>query len=200
MNERRSFPAEPSSVRQARRFVAGLLAGLGEHTVDRVLLALSELAANAVRHAATPFQVSVEWGDELLRVEVVDNDNEHLPVRRYPSPGEVNGRGLQIVDSLSDQWGVVTTDAGKAVWFTLPLPPRLPSPPGAPRQAVAQADAGEPTASTGHQARTPPPTAEPRPPERRPGGHRGRPAGAGPRRGAPRCRRVGRPPRSRSMG
>jgi hypothetical protein len=37
-----------------------------------------------------------------------------------PTPRELTGRGLRIVDTLSQTWGVTHSGRGKTVWFTLP--------------------------------------------------------------------------------
>jgi anti-sigma regulatory factor (Ser/Thr protein kinase) len=52
MTVRQTFPAEVTSVAAARRFVAGELADLGAR-VETVVLLVSELATNAVRHATS---------------------------------------------------------------------------------------------------------------------------------------------------
>lgn len=48
------------------------------------------------------------------------------PELRQPSPEELRGRGLQIVRTLSDAWGVAPRPqgaAGKVVWFEFGLQP-----------------------------------------------------------------------------
>ena len=41
------------------------------------------------------------------------------PFRRNPGPDTVTGRGLMLVDALTDRWGSAPTDDGKVVWFEL---------------------------------------------------------------------------------
>jgi hypothetical protein len=44
---------------------------------------------------------------------------------RSPGPNDPSGRGLQIVDMLSDEWGIEPeVPAGKTVWFSLTFDPR----------------------------------------------------------------------------
>ena len=58
----RAFPPEASSVPAARRFVRGLLLdGDQERWVDEAQLAVSELCTNALLHAHTPFEVTVQF-------------------------------------------------------------------------------------------------------------------------------------------
>jgi anti-sigma regulatory factor (Ser/Thr protein kinase) len=107
-------------VRAAREFVADALEGEGfSGDVDTILLLVSELVTNAVRHAATPFEIVVEVNGDSVRVEVIDGDGDHPPLVRHPGPEDTNGRGLLIVDQLAKGWGSNEVGAGnKAVWFT----------------------------------------------------------------------------------
>jgi anti-sigma regulatory factor (Ser/Thr protein kinase) len=116
----RRFEPAALNVRAAREFVAGALeAARFTGDVDTVLLLVSELVTNAVRHAATPFEITVEIEGDSVRVDVIDEDVAHLPRVRNPSPEDTNGRGLLIVDELADGWGSDEVGTGnKAVWFT----------------------------------------------------------------------------------
>ncbi|HXW38377.1 MAG TPA: ATP-binding protein, partial [Acidimicrobiales bacterium] len=72
-------------------------------------------------HAATDFEVTVTYSDELVRVEVTDAGIGE-PSVRWPDPLQPKGRGLQIVSALADGWGVQPSSdgtPGKTVWFTL---------------------------------------------------------------------------------
>jgi anti-sigma regulatory factor (Ser/Thr protein kinase) len=107
----------PASVREARRFVG---AQLLEHElvdlVDVVSLVASELTTNAVRYARSSITVRLEGTDLDLRLSVSD-DSPLNPIRCQPSELDTRGRGLGIVDSVSQAWGVVdgVSDA-KSVW------------------------------------------------------------------------------------
>ena len=77
-----AFAPEASSVPAARRFVRGLLlAGGQERWVDEAQLAVSELCTNAVLHAHTAFEVTVQVGADGVYVQVWDDDAV-LPARR----------------------------------------------------------------------------------------------------------------------
>jgi anti-sigma regulatory factor (Ser/Thr protein kinase) len=112
------FPPDPESVPAARRFVLAV-AGTGDHQVDDRLSALvSELATNAVLHARTAFRIRV-WSDrDRIRVAVSDL-SVHGPVARAYAPSQPTGRGLMIVESLADRWGVTPEEGGKSVWFEI---------------------------------------------------------------------------------
>jgi two-component sensor histidine kinase len=88
----------------------------GDH--DTVLLLASELVTNAVRHAATPFELTVSVNGRGVVVAVVDQDRRHPPRLCDPGPEDTHGRGLRIVEELSESWGTesMAGDA-KRVWF-----------------------------------------------------------------------------------
>ncbi|MEU9146063.1 ATP-binding protein [Streptomyces sp. NPDC048349] len=87
----------------------------GDATAEDVLLLVSELLTNASLHAGGCIELVLTAGD-VLRIEVFDGTTT-LP-RRHPSPqrGLPGGHGLYIVERLSDRWGTVTHENGKAVW------------------------------------------------------------------------------------
>ena len=118
--------AEPRSVGRARRFCSATLQGWGvaPDLVDTCVLLVSELATNAVLHARTPFSVMIER-TPLLRVEVTDGD-PRLPHARDYGPEASSGRGLQLVEALSQSSGTVThAEGGKSVWFELAWDPEM---------------------------------------------------------------------------
>ena len=112
----------------ARRFVTETLADLPPEQLQAIALMVSELAANSVRHAKAPFDITIRRSETTVRVEVTD-DGPGAPVMRSPRSNESSGRGLHIVDTLADAWGVTEEGAGKTVWLTLSL--------GAPRRSTA---------------------------------------------------------------
>jgi anti-sigma regulatory factor (Ser/Thr protein kinase) len=109
-------------VREVRRFVAESLGGVPEEQVEIILLAASELAANSVRHAGTAYTVTVARTDTEVRV-TVDDDGRGEPEVQDPGPFTPNGRGLLIVEQLSDAWGNSSTDGHNRVWFAMRLSP-----------------------------------------------------------------------------
>jgi anti-sigma regulatory factor (Ser/Thr protein kinase) len=122
MNQTRSFPSEPESVSAARRFATGVLADAPSEVRDAVELMVSELTTNCVLHADTAFDVTVDRQHENVRVEVIDR-GDGTPAIRSPGPDDPTGRGLQIVNMLSETWGVEhRTAAGKTVWFVISAP------------------------------------------------------------------------------
>jgi anti-sigma regulatory factor (Ser/Thr protein kinase) len=113
---RRMLRPVPRAVPQARQAVADALHGVGFPEWPATLL-VSELAANAVDHARTQFEISVVLTDRL-HIEVRDG-SPGVPIVR---PVDVNcerGRGLQLVDRVATDWGIHTGRRGKTVWFDL---------------------------------------------------------------------------------
>lgn len=85
---------------------------------DTVLLLVSEVVSNAVRHAGTPFELTVAVDESQVRVTVVDNDPSGRPEVQEQDPEATSGRGLYIVEQLASSWGAQSVEGnGKAVWF-----------------------------------------------------------------------------------
>ncbi|MCE3552131.1 ATP-binding protein [Pseudonocardia sp. RS11V-5] len=80
-----------------------------------VALVVNELVANAVEHAKTTFTLTVTLDRNGLRIAVGDR-SPLAPVLRPHDPGAARGRGLQLVDSLAEEWAVVDRGEGKLVW------------------------------------------------------------------------------------
>jgi anti-sigma regulatory factor (Ser/Thr protein kinase) len=113
-----AFEATVTEVGAARHFAEAALANW-EVVPDDIVLVVSELASNAVRHAGSDFKVSLEHLDGAVVVGVTDA-NTQMPETRTPRSG--NGRGLLIVDRVARTWGVWTRpDGGKTVWAEVPI-------------------------------------------------------------------------------
>lgn len=112
---------EPTSVPAARRWTVATLTGWG--LVDTGWTAaqvVSELATNCTLHARSEFTLRLSVEGECVRVEAVDGSSAGLQARSY-SATATTGRGLRIVESLSEAWGVSPEGDGKAVWAVLPI-------------------------------------------------------------------------------
>jgi serine/threonine-protein kinase RsbW len=93
---------------------------LGRAFVDvlAVELATSEVVTNALVHAEGEVALTVLVEDDFVRVEVADA-SPALPVAPRAPPDAISGRGMAIVEAVSDRWGVdELPDGGKLVWFT----------------------------------------------------------------------------------
>lgn len=115
------LPGRPTSVSAARTFVVRLLQGWGvqDHLIEDAGLLTSELLTNAVTHGTGVIELQVCREDDLVRVTVHD-DADELPVLSQTGPTSSGGRGIQLVVSIAQNWGVdVPESKGKAVWFEL---------------------------------------------------------------------------------
>ena len=109
------------SIRRARDHVRHFCADAGVvgRTAETAVLLTSEVVTNALVHAHSAPRLGVSSDADGVRVEVGDDD----PVPPGPvvdvEPGASSGRGLRLVDQLSDDWGIRPADSGKVVWFSL---------------------------------------------------------------------------------
>ena len=116
-------PAAPGEARQ--QVLAAIRAWDVPVDEDVAILLASELVTNAVTHqAGRTVTLALTCSPGQLRVDVHDTSRA-LPVLA-PAPVDAEtGRGLMLVDTLSDEWGTYRTPAGKAVYFTLAPQPGL---------------------------------------------------------------------------
>jgi serine/threonine-protein kinase RsbW len=122
MIHRAHFPGVRSSTSSARRFACDAVGDVPGEVADAIALIASELATNCVRHAASAFEIRIERLPESIRIEVED-DGDGEPVVRSPEFTATSGRGMQIVQALADEWGVIPKSGapGKTVWATVAL-------------------------------------------------------------------------------
>ncbi|WP_137993943.1 ATP-binding protein [Streptomyces vilmorinianum] len=90
-----------------------------EAVSDTAAHIVAELAANAVTHGRVPgrdFRLALLSTETALRIEVTDTRGDRLPAVRRPTETS-SGRGLLLVEALSDRWGVTTGPVPrKTVW------------------------------------------------------------------------------------
>jgi len=166
--------SDARSVGAARDFSLATLRrwGVADRT-DDIAIVLSELLTNALRHAhlsaqpARPAQSASAWsGDQgpgvpgghssglrMALVQpgrfvlvVVSDPARQVPVLREPDYLAESGRGLHVINALSDGWGCTTpSDAGKAVWalFAVRLAQPRPGPAAGCLSARGQLAAAE---------------------------------------------------------
>lgn len=104
---------------KARRAVSGCCERLGLKTVqDDMLLVVSEMVTNAIRHAMPPICLEIAAGAEDIVVSVYDGSPARPAARSVPDEAE-GGRGMMLVDLLAVDHGVRPQPPGKAVWARL---------------------------------------------------------------------------------
>ncbi|MYV57506.1 ATP-binding protein [Streptomyces sp. NBC_01317] len=133
-------PTVDVSVPQARHAVRDLLKRQGvpvrDDVVQGVLLIVSELVTNAVRHAALlspELAVEVAIEAEWIRVSVEDN-HPYRPKALETDYAQTGGRGLLLVREIVREAGggfdmEQTAGGGKIIWAALPLRSPLDDPP-----------------------------------------------------------------------
>jgi len=121
------LPAHATAVADARKMVWGQLAswGLPEDLGRTAQLVVSEFFTNAVVHTdSCRVRCRLQVCEQRLRIEVCDEGGRCSEVERREAAAEdVNGRGLQLVSAVAEQWGVrpETRNSGRVVWAELSL-------------------------------------------------------------------------------
>lgn len=115
------LPAEKEFVSKARALARETLADWGlPSMLDDVELIVSELYGNALVHGRPEITLTLRVSGGALAGAITDHGT-HTPRLLAVSLREEHGRGLSIVDALTDRWGVdpLPNGAGKTVWFVL---------------------------------------------------------------------------------
>ncbi|MEV4946789.1 SpoIIE family protein phosphatase [Streptomyces sp. NPDC053755] len=111
--------SDPEALSSARHMIrAAVKAWGGGDRSDEIELVADELITNALMHTDGGAIVTLrmlEGPERRLRVEVEDRSSA-LPRRREAGDAGVSGRGLLLVDQISDVWGVESRGSGKCVW------------------------------------------------------------------------------------
>jgi anti-sigma regulatory factor (Ser/Thr protein kinase) len=117
---RRLGRADLGAVPEARKALRELLRHWGRPGRSEIAeLLTSELVTNALVHTDHDAVLTATVGPRGLRVEVRDFVARR-PRLCGPDTGDgTHGRGLVLVQSLADAWGVRVHGVGKAVWFEL---------------------------------------------------------------------------------
>jgi anti-sigma regulatory factor (Ser/Thr protein kinase) len=125
------FTSTSRGARLARRLVSHRLDDWGcpytTQVNETLTLITAELTANAVRHGHVPgrdFHIQLTLDAGIFRIEVTDTRAEKQPPTSHPSATDSlseSGRGLLLVATLADDWGVSPRKAapGKTVWAEL---------------------------------------------------------------------------------
>lgn len=117
-------PTGLSAPGEARRLIQRWLHG--HPRADDATLAVSETVTNAVRHGdmpSDPITVRLSETGDGFRVEVTQSTFEAVePPAGFPGPDRRAGRGLAVVESLADRWGVIhgtPPTMSTTVWFEM---------------------------------------------------------------------------------
>ncbi|MEU8579032.1 SpoIIE family protein phosphatase [Streptomyces asoensis] len=113
----------PDAVMHARRFTARTLRRWKvPEAADAVLLVVSELVTNALVHTQGPVRLDLILRGDRVRVCVSDS-SPRAPAKPVIVDWEsTGGRGLLLVEAMSDSFGSVPVAGGKQVWSEIAVP------------------------------------------------------------------------------
>jgi anti-sigma regulatory factor (Ser/Thr protein kinase) len=126
-----TLPGVGSSAGHLRLFARDLL-GLDHPRLDDIGLCLTEKFSNAIQHTASGsgggrVTVTLAAGRGVVRTEVTDEGGGgRRPA--LPAPGDhlpEHGRGLLLLNALSERWGYEPAGPGTTVWADFPMFPGI---------------------------------------------------------------------------
>lgn len=115
---------ELRAVATARQFVRSTLMAwhIQGEPLDVAVLCVSELVTNAIIHTVAGCEVRLMLHHAVLTLSVRDGGTDNHGARTSTDdPLAVYGRGLQLVDLISDRWGSHLDHGGMTVWCELDL-------------------------------------------------------------------------------
>ncbi|MEV1290236.1 ATP-binding SpoIIE family protein phosphatase [Micromonospora sp. NPDC049679] len=118
------MPAEPTAPGRVRHWMTAQLTAweLPESVVGPAVLCTSELTTNALLHAGTPALVQIDLSSERLLISVADSGTRGAVTRARTETLSSRGRGLGLIEELSDAWGTDPAVRGSTVWFEILMP------------------------------------------------------------------------------
>ena len=91
----------------------------GSADPDSVVLAMTEMVTNSVRHGTSPVDVELSVGARLVLLRVSDCSDD-LPRQPRSDESATGGRGIALIDAVTSRWGVQYRPIGKTVWCVFP--------------------------------------------------------------------------------
>lgn len=101
-----------------------LEAGLAETRAIDLVLAVSEVAANTVRHARSPGKLDI-WHDAneiVCQIQDKGTITDPLAGRRTPAPDALGGHGLWLVHQVCDRVELRSDESGTTIRLHMALP------------------------------------------------------------------------------
>lgn len=121
-----TLPGTEQSARDARAFTRDVL-GEGHPSLPDVELCVDEAVTNGIEHTASGrggrLTVLFSLADDDVVAEVVDDGAGGARPHIVEDPLAEHGRGLQIIEGLTLDWGVRADGERTAVWMRFPGPP-----------------------------------------------------------------------------
>lgn len=118
------FPGQAEYLAEARKFTRAVLGGCDGS--DHVTLVADELAANAITHSRSgqpggKFALCLATFANWCVVRVDDQGGSRSPHVCEQNDESTDGRGLLLVDGLSEWWGTDGDDSARSVWAVIPV-------------------------------------------------------------------------------
>jgi anti-sigma regulatory factor (Ser/Thr protein kinase) len=111
-----TLPATTAAPGVGRRFTVETLRAWGrEALTDTAQLVVSEMVTNALRHAGTGSRLELREQDACVRIDVVDFGRGGA-VKGEPELEDLTGRGLVLVEALTQRWGSSHNGLEHRVW------------------------------------------------------------------------------------
>ena len=122
-----SIPVSHGDLADVRRFTRAqaAAAGLDDESIQELLIAAGELAANALGHGAPPSQLWIYTESDLLICHFLDHGTgfgDPLAAHLIPEPGAPHGQGLWIARQLCDYLDAATDHTGTHIRLGYILP------------------------------------------------------------------------------
>jgi anti-sigma regulatory factor (Ser/Thr protein kinase) len=104
-------------------------AGLPEQRAADLVLAVSEVAANTVRHAKSPGSLKIWYDAREIVCQIQDEGTIRDPLagQRKPSIDAMGGHGLWIVHQVCDDVEMTSDETGTTIRLHMKLPRLRPS-------------------------------------------------------------------------
>jgi serine phosphatase RsbU (regulator of sigma subunit) len=124
---RQRFPAESVSVPQVRELLETLDDRYPQLAWDEIKLMATELVTNSIIHGQGDhihewLELVISEHEQSLRISIIGGGEPFSERAQWAAPAAVSGRGLMMVDTLADRWGV-DNENGVCVWFECDLAP-----------------------------------------------------------------------------
>jgi anti-sigma regulatory factor (Ser/Thr protein kinase) len=117
-------PAESTGPSRVRQWMRARLRewSVPDPVIGAAILCTSELTTNALLHAGTPAQVHIDLNTQRLLVSVADTGTRGSVTPTKVDTMSSRGRGLGLIEELSDAWGTDPSVRGATVWFEIMIP------------------------------------------------------------------------------
>jgi anti-sigma regulatory factor (Ser/Thr protein kinase) len=104
-------------------------AGLPENRAVDLVLAVSEVAANTVRHAKSPGSLNIWYDTQEIICQIQDEGviRDPLAGQRKPAMDAMGGHGLWIVHQVCDSVEIISDETGTTIRLHMKLPRLRPT-------------------------------------------------------------------------